>query len=218
MSSLQEAFVSAKLATEEQVKKAKAEVLKEEEKKKPKEQRQPSAKIILDSKFDPFEKLWNNEKSKQFVIHLLHSFLPFPENHIIWSWGEKKEWKNGRKCCICQMETLAKQDLFEHFPEVSEAGFESLRKQIRDEDFNPSEFMKEKIEKIFGKRIVGNTSERTSCIMCATCYQTFANWVPTKMLRDQFGEFSKVISSVWRNVRYKSTSSNEKRDSNENQR
>jgi len=201
MSTLQDALVNAKLATEKQVEQAKKEQVKQD-KPEPKPKREDT--VHLDSQFDSFEKLFTNEKSKPFLIHLLHSFLPFPDNHIIWDWNEKTEWKNGKKCCICQLETLSKQDIFEHLNEWTEISLESIRKEVEaysaNQPFNTSEYIHQHKERIFGKRLLGVTSERTSCIICHPCYELFSNWVPTRMLREGgFGEFSKIISYVWQN-------------------
>jgi hypothetical protein len=193
MSTLQDALVKAKLSTNEQIQKSKEELQttqKQQSKLSPPEKQ-------LDSQFDGFEKLWKNEKSKPFLIHLLHSFLPFGDNHIIWTWEEKPLWKNSKKCCICQIETLSKQDLFDHFKEWCSASSESFFKSIKDPSFDSQEFMSLQKQKIFGERLFGVTSEKTSCIMCSPCYEIFSNWISTKMICEMHnGEFNKILTYI----------------------
>lgn len=196
MTDLQDALLKAKLVTQKQVDSVQKEKTKE---KLPKKSPPPPSPKLTDECFEKLETLWNNEKSKNFAIHLLHSFLPFPDNYTIFGWEDKQRWKNGKKCCICQLETLSKQDIFEHFDEFTNVSLEALKLTVQDENFDQVKFMSEEKKKIFGDRLLGVTSEKTSCILCSPCYENFANWVHTKMLNDGgFGEFSKVITHVRR--------------------
>lgn len=200
---LQDALLKAKLVTEKQVKTVRTQKEKEEKKETKKPTPKPSPKLEADE-FKKFEELWNNEKSKKFLIHLLHGFMPFSDNYTIFGWEDKTHWKNGKKCCICQLETLSKQDIFEHFDEFAKTSLNSLHLSIKDENFNPSQYMSEEKKKIFGDRLLGVTSEKTECILCSPCYETFANWIQTKLLRDGgFGEFSKIITFVRRSYEHK---------------
>lgn len=198
MPDLKEALLQAKLVTKSQVEKHEKQLKQKKEQKK--EQKEPSfqkSPDLLDKKFEKFENIWNNEKSKKFAMHLLHAFLPFDDNYIIFSWEDKKNWKNGKKCCICNQETLAKQDLFEHLDEIATASMDAMIKSLRDENFNPSKELAEEKKKIFGDKIVGVTSESTSVIMCMSCYQLFTEWIHTKLLCDgDFGDFSKAIRFI----------------------
>jgi len=200
MTDLKDALLRAKLITEDQLKKSQEEEkLKAAAKEKSRETRAdiPSQRLT-DEQFKKFEDLWNNEKSKPFAIHLLHSFLPFPDNDTVWDWNEKPKWKNGKKCCICELETLSKQDVFEHLDEFSKLSLDSMFKEIKEENFNKGEFLSQGKKKIFGDRLLGVTSERTQCVMCMPCYEIFGNWVPTKLVRDQFSEFAKIMTYVRR--------------------
>lgn len=200
MTDLQDALLKAKLVTQKQV--DAAQKAKEKKKESPHKKTPIPSPKLTDESFKKFEDLWNNEKSKIFAIHLLHSFLPFESNWTIFSWEDKEKWKNGNKCCICLLETLSKQDILEHINEFADISLESIRLSIKNEQFNASQFMAEGKKKIFGDRLLGITSRKTSCIMCHPCYTNFANWVQTKLLNDGgFGEFSKVIYHVRNHLR-----------------
>lgn len=191
MTDLQDALIKAKLGKEEQ---RKSEQLPTVEKEHKPEHKQNF--IQLSPKFEKFETLFNTEKSKPFAIHLLYSFLPFPDNDYIWRWEDKVKWKNGKKCCICGLETLSKNDIFKNIDNQTEITFEGIRRTIKDENFNASEFYKEQKQKMYGDRLLGVTSERTSCIMCAPCYETFANWVNTRMIMDDHHSFCNLITKI----------------------
>ncbi len=189
MHNLQDALIKAKLAKEEQRQTtAVAEPLKQEIK----QQYQQPARLTA-PEFEKFETLFCTEKSKPFAIHLLHGFLPFPDNDYIWGWEDKK-WKNGKKCCICGLETLSRDDLFKNIDKQTEASMEGMIRSVKEENFNVHEFLKSKKQEMFGDRLMGVTSEKTSCILCAPCYEIFSNWVPTRMLYDD--SFAKLITKV----------------------
>jgi len=68
-----------------------------------------------------------------------------------------------------------------------------LRKSVTDENFNMH--LKTKKQEMFGDRLMGVTSNKTSCILCAPCYEVFANWVSTRMLLGDYS-FSNLITKI----------------------
>jgi hypothetical protein len=208
MKSLQDALLKANLISEKQAEDAHKKINENQEKeffknsarnRRAVEQENSEQTVnrnqrVVGKEYDKFEEIWENNKSRQFMIHLLHGFLPFPDSHFIWEWNQKPHWKNGKKCCICQIETLAKQDLFEHLKELTDMSLKSLLKEVKDEKFNRAEFMTAEKKKILGDRIMGVTSEKTSCIMCNECFELFSKWVPTKMLLSD--SFAKAVHHV----------------------
>lgn len=192
MNDLQNALIKAKLASEKQVPKSFPVIQKQR-----KQQSEPSVPSqVLSEQFVEFESLYNNEKSKQFAVHLLHSFLPFPDNDYIWGWEDKEKWKNGKKCCICELETLSRNDLLnkENLSKQSKVFFEGIKREVVEDNFDRVKFYEEEKQKLFGDKVMGVTSERTSCILCAVCYELFQNWIHTKMLRDH--SFCKLITHI----------------------
>jgi hypothetical protein len=173
---LQDALIKAKLATEKQRPKEQPKQTQENEKPK-----HTTPQRLTNPEFAKFEDLFGNEKSKPFVIHLLHAFLPFPDNDYIWGWEDKK-WKNGKKCCVCGLETLSRNDIFQNFDKQTDSILEGLRLSVSNEHFNASEFYKTRKQELFGDRLMGITSQKTSCIMCNPCYEVFANWVSIGLL------------------------------------
>jgi hypothetical protein len=79
MNNLQDALIKANLATEKQRKIEQQPEKKEE----PAPRENHTHPHLTAPEFEKFETLFNTEKSKPFAIHLLYSFLPFPDNDYI---------------------------------------------------------------------------------------------------------------------------------------
>jgi len=186
--SLADAFVSAGVVSKDEAEKAKkAKVKEEKDPQKPNFRPPHEPKRIERSASDtPFSKLWNDEKTHKFIVHLIHSYSPFSKGEYAWT----KDQLHQKTCCICQCKLMTKQDFWDKRDEVSIVSIEHLRLRIKDE-LTPEQMSKD-YQTIFQGKVFGVVSEDSKAAFCGQCFQDFAIWVQDMLLRGN-REIHKII-------------------------
>lgn len=203
-SSFADAFIKAGVTTEDHVKKIeKIKKDEEEEKRKNLENaakhleeevkrsynhRPPSEPPIIqrDIRDTPFSKLWNEEKSHKFIVHLVHAYSPFYKGEYAWM----RTQLHHDKCCICNQKLLTKEDFFSKINQLAEISIETFRLQIRNQI--TAEEIQKKYSDVLGGRVLAVVSEESNAAFCGQCFTDFVEWVQYMLLTGHF-EMNKII-------------------------
>lgn len=126
------------------------------------------------------EELYENEKAKGFVNHLIRAYLPTAKIMKIW------EFKSGQKhvCNVCGQKLVSITETLEKLQtnkdEFMKSFMDSIKKDLDGEtqtrEDNP-------YVKIIGKdKVLGMTGEKTDTCMCMRCCQDLLHLVQNGML------------------------------------
>lgn len=189
--SFADAFVKVGIATEDQVKKIEESKVKEQ----PKVKNEPDHKfrpkfekpiVERDSNDTIFSKLWNDEKSHKFVVHLIHAFSPVSRGEFAWD----KSQLHQNTCCICKCRLMSKQDVFEKIDDTVKLGLDHLQLRLRDEI--TQEQIKEDFSKIYNGRVLGIVSDESKAAFCNQCFKDFVQWLEFMIVQGNY-EVNKII-------------------------
>jgi hypothetical protein len=139
---------------------------------------------------EKIEKLYQDKKSKSFVIHLVRSYSPFEKIQKVW------DSKAAMRCCITNTPLCSIQDVWEI------TNSEGMDKKIVDHmsasfsGENPVHPIKEALK----GRVLAYTGENTKTYMCLEAAQGFMTWLQNKILLDD-----KNISWVIKSMRTQET-------------
>ena len=117
---------------------------------------------------DLLTRLWQGERSKKFMLHVLHTFIPFNKAGFATGWTEDQE----KKCCMCRHDLITKNDAITRAPDQVKEAIRSAVPILAApwlEDF-PKEMEFIAIG-IFGSRTV----------FCPKCWTDFIKWVTTSV-------------------------------------
>jgi hypothetical protein len=140
-------------------------------------------------KLKPFDDMWHDNKSRNFMVHLVHAFTPFDKGHFAWVAEEMLK----PVCCICGCKLMSKNDLFKKIPEISMVSIEHLRDQVNGTLTN--EKVTEDLSKITDGRVPGVVSEKSKTSFCPQCHRNFASWVEYAILRG-YSHINRIIAKM----------------------
>lgn len=185
MTSMADAFLKAGKITEEQAKNAEEESVKvqvQEHKPKPKNRVKPSVANSGQENLKKFDDLWNSVKSKGFIKHVIHSFVPYSKIQKVWDFQEGMK----DQCCFCRVKITPVSELVRRASEkagetlLSKARFITENKdRLDDPDFQEEydKFMEGMSKDLFGDGKAGYMGEGSKKIICTVCYNDFYDWV-----------------------------------------
>jgi hypothetical protein len=143
----------------------------------------------LSKEFKLFEKLWVGEKSRKFMIHIVHAFIPWTKAGKLWA-SPPAEDKIKVECCFCAKAILPISVAAEI---IGNTAVDHMQKRLQFEIANEhrldtEDFKKEYAEFVnllgkeaFGDRKLGWKSPESKCLICMPCYSEFIDWVQDKM-------------------------------------
>ena len=195
--SFADAFLKAGVTTEDRVKKIEKERIEESKVKeeKPESTNEPAHKfrpqfekplIERDPNDTVFSKLWNDEKSHKFVVHLIHAFSPTSRGEFAWA----KDQLHQKTCCICKCGLMSKEDVFEKIDDTTKLSLDHLQLQLRNEI--TQEQIREDFSKIYSGRVLGVVSDESKAAFCNQCFKDFVQWLELMILRGNY-EVNKII-------------------------
>ena len=118
--SFADAFVGAGIVSEKKA------ALLEKDKKENKKIDKPKIEQVHESQQkhinEEFTKLWNNEKSHKFIVHLIYSYIPSKGN-FAWIQEQLKQ----KICCICKCKLVSKDDLISKSGELAKLTIEHMK-------------------------------------------------------------------------------------------
>lgn len=129
-------------------------------------------------------KMWEGEKSRRFMTHLLHSFLPFHKAHFPFKWVDHQD----RKCCMCQNPLLSKCDILDKTDDLFNATIEQFRTGENEIDHIT--------RKVFDKKMMAIASTESRSVFCPVCWEEFQIWVQNKVLKGDDMEFKKMFKKI----------------------
>lgn len=126
-------------------------------------------------------KIWETEKGKKFLTHLMFAFLPTNKKEIfpIGNFNEHNKYKELPK--ICTLTGFAVSDVFFTMDEATKKHFEEKKMKVN--------------KLVFAINSYGSTE--STKILSADSLTAFANWVQSKVADEVgSGEISKIVSSI----------------------
>ena len=120
------------------------------------------------------DKMLANPKSKNFLNHLVRSYLPITNVEKVWETPEK-----DFKCVITRDQLFSAADILKGIQtEEFKVDFMNHLKSIFSEDKVESP-----MAKLIGEKKMGVTGKDTTTYMSYPAFQEFYNWVITKTLK-----------------------------------
>jgi len=143
--------------------------------------------------FEKLEKLYaKDEKSKNFVLHLVRAYLPIDKVTKIF---DKPADLSKFKCALTGEKLISIAEVFEGMQsEEFQKDFMNDLKIVIDESGNQVK-QDPAILKITNGRILGWTGKDTNTFLCQDAVQELFNWVATKMLQGD-GKINWTIRSM----------------------
>ena len=124
--------------------------------------------------YKKIEEIYNSEKGKGFIIHLLRSFFPIHKSHFLWDSPKSGEIK----CCITGEKLSSKQEITELVmsDEMRKAFIDNLKNSFLD---NKYEYPKELKDKIHPHAINCEGSDK---YLSESTFKQLLNFYQTRLL------------------------------------
>lgn len=124
--------------------------------------------------YEKIEKIYQSEKGKKFIIHLIRSFFPLSKSYFMWDPIE------NAKCCITGISLLSKEEVFKSFMEVGSDQFQyTIKKalgEITEEEKSP-------LQKALNGKILGIKTEQSDKLLCQNALDQLFNFYSTQLLK-----------------------------------
>ena len=128
------------------------------------------------------EQLYEEPKSKGFVNHLIHSYLPVYKVTKVWQFEDKKPY---HKCSICGCELLDVETVFSRVQASKEFAGEFVDQIRKDIAGKPTKYEDRfMVKHVTHGAVMGFTGEKTTSNLCNQCVQDLLNLVTTGLLMD----------------------------------
>ena len=121
------------------------------------------------------DKMLDNPKSKNFLNHLVRSYMPITSVEKVWETP-----KGDFKCVLTREPLFSSQDILEgiHTEEFKSQFMSNLKNM-----FSENAKVESPIAKLIGDRKMGVTGKETTTYMSYQGFQEFYDWVITKALK-----------------------------------
>jgi len=121
------------------------------------------------------DNMLGNPKSKNFLNHLVRSYVPVSNVDKVW-----KKPEGDFKCSITKEPLISAQEIMDGIQtEEFKTDFMNNVKSIFDENY----YKTSPFAKLIGDKKLGVTGKDTTTFMSYSVYQEFFNWVITKSLK-----------------------------------
>lgn len=125
------------------------------------------------------EELYQNEKSRGFVNHLIHAYLPIYKVTKIWEF----ETKNTHKCSVCGQELIDLETVFQRVQASKEFAGEFVDELRKDISGKPTKYEDRfMVKHVTRGAVMAWTGEKTTSSLCNQCIQDLLNMVQTGIL------------------------------------
>jgi hypothetical protein len=125
------------------------------------------------------EQLYENEKARGFVNHLIHSYLPIHKVTKVWNFEKNKP----HKCSICGHELIDVETIFERVQKSKEFAGEFVDQMKKDLEGKPTKFEDRfMVKHVTHGAIMAWTGEKTDTMICQPCVQELLNMVERGLL------------------------------------
>jgi hypothetical protein len=141
--------------------------------------------------FASLDEMLANPKSKNFLNHLVRSYVPFTKVQKVWD-----KPKGDFKCVITRESLLSTQDILEG---IQSEDFKKNFMESLKIAFDESTDKTSAVAKLFGDKKMGVSGEGTTTYMSYENFQHFYDWVITKSLKGD-KHINWLLSSLRRDV------------------
>jgi hypothetical protein len=124
--------------------------------------------------YNKIENMYDDEKSKKFIIHLIYSYCPVEKVEKVW------HPVKGMKCCITGQSLMSVDETLGlmHDDAYMQEYMENLKRSIAGEPMVNTALLN------YTKgRILGFTGKDTKTFMCEQSVQQFYNFISTRMIK-----------------------------------
>jgi hypothetical protein len=173
MDNFKDAFLKRKIVTEEHI--AEIDLKDELEKKEVQRKKDEAEKLASDLRekehkeqikdMNKFQNLYDNEKSRKFIIHLMYAFLSETKVRMALEDSDLQ----SKTCCICKIGVVSS------FGVMRKLDFSQM---IRDSLNGVEGIMHE----FYKNNKIGIISEESRSVLCNPCYVSFRNWIIARFL------------------------------------
>ena len=122
--------------------------------------------------------MYENEKAKGFVNHLIRAYLPVSKVEKVW------DWKPGQKhvCNVCAQKLVSIGELLgaAQKPEFMDNFMDNLKKQVSGEELKRED--NPYIKAVGKDKVQGMTGKKTDTCMCMRCVQDLLDLTQTGIL------------------------------------
>lgn len=131
--------------------------------------------------YEKIDKLYQDKKSRNFVLHLIKSYMPLSNVHKVFV--KPVDMKNFR-CVITNNKLISVDEIFEiiNSEEYKESFIDDLKYNIglqKDSEDNKES----SIVKFTDNRIIGYQGKSTTTYMCQVAIECLHEWVKIKILK-----------------------------------
>lgn len=129
------------------------------------------------------EEIYNSEKGKNFISHLIRSFSPINKAQYLWN---DPEDKSKLKCCITGHPLLSKQT-------AVELGIGNIEKSLKlftnailsenvEEQKRAQEEKQKNLDEVYQSKLLAISSEESDKYFAPPAFEAFHNWLTHKIL------------------------------------
>lgn len=128
------------------------------------------------------QELYEGEKSRGFVNHLMHAYLPIYKMTKVWQFEDKKP---SHRCSICGCDLIDIETVFTRVQKSQEFAGEFVDEIRKDIEGKPVKFEERfMVKHVTHGAVMAWTGEKTTTVICQQCGQDLLNLVTTGLLMD----------------------------------
>jgi hypothetical protein len=129
------------------------------------------------------EQLYDDHKSRGFVNHLIHSYLPVSKVNKVWVFEDKKPY---HKCSICGQELIDIETVFTRVQASHEFAGEFADQVRKDVAGKPTKYEDRfMVKHVTHGAVMGWQGEKTTTNLCQQCIQDLLNMVTNGLLHGE---------------------------------
>jgi len=128
------------------------------------------------------QKLYDDEKSRGFVNHLIHAYLPVYKVTKVFEFEDKKQ---AHKCSVCSQALLDVETVFERVQKSKEFAGEFVDQLRKDIEGKPTKYEDRfMVKHVTQGAVLGWQGEKTTTHLCQKCIQELLDMVSTGLLME----------------------------------
>jgi len=126
------------------------------------------------------EQLYADDKSKGFVNHLIHAYLPIHKVTKVFWFDDKKPY---HKCSVCGQELIDVETVFQRVQKSKEFAGEFVDQLRKDIEGKPTKYEDRfMVKHVTQGAVMAWTGEKTTSHLCQKCVQELLDMVQTGIL------------------------------------
>jgi hypothetical protein len=158
-------------------------------KKKEREQREQKENDDHWKKIKPFDDMWHDPKSRNFMVHIVHAFSPLHKGHFAWVAEEMPK----PVCCMCRCKLISKNDLLKKVPEIADISIGHLKEAAKGTLTN--EKITEDLSKVIDGKVLGVVSKESKIAFCPECFRNYSAWMEYALMRG-YSHIHRIINKM----------------------